>query len=159
MNAVPEQELLPSAFIEVQWYDVRRGGQWFFEVPQILIIFGVLFVAILLDPGDRLYGTHQQLGLPPCMSRVVLGIPCPSCGLTTCFALMAHGRVFRAFQAHYFGPILFAGMVGYLALLISFLIRKQRIKMIWPNWMPLTLLFGGMGLYLLCWIVRVVQYI
>jgi len=147
----------PNPLVQVRWYAVKRREQLFFEVPQVLLILGVLAVAAWLAPGARLAGTHEQLGLPPCPSRLILGIPCPSCGLTTSFALMAEGRLGRAFMAHYFGPVLFAAMVGYGVLLGGFLVRRQRIRILWPDWMPITIIFTGIGLYILAWVVRVMQ--
>jgi hypothetical protein len=70
--------------------------------------WAVLAVAAWLRPDARGYGTHQQLGLPPCQFELGTGVPCPGCGLTTSFALMAHGHVVRAFGAHLMGPVLFA---------------------------------------------------
>lgn len=45
-----------------------------------------------LPPGEhRAMGTHQQMGLPSCHFLVMSGLPCPSCGMTTSFALLMHG--------------------------------------------------------------------
>lgn len=145
--------------VEIRWQAVPRKHQIYFELPQILIILGLVGVAFWLHPGNRLYGTHRQLGLPPCAFYVLTGIPCPSCGLTTSFSLMVHGRFLRAFQAHYFGPLLFMAVIGYLVLLLVSMARGQRLQIDWPSWMPLTILLTGFGLYLACWIVRVMQTI
>lgn len=67
----------------------------------------VLFVAAWLRPDARGFGTHQQLGLPPCAFQAVTHVPCPGCGLTTSFANMAHLHVIDAFRAHLMGPLLF----------------------------------------------------
>ena len=45
-----------------------------------------------LEPSPAGLGTHQQLGLPPCTVRVVAGIPCPACGMTTSFAHFTRGQ-------------------------------------------------------------------
>ena len=68
----------------------------------------VLLIAAWLEPDPRGFGSHQQLGLPPCMFEAFAHFPCPGCGLTTSFANMAHGHVIRAFQAHLMGPALCA---------------------------------------------------
>jgi len=136
---------------------VDRAHQFFLELPQVLFILGTIALSLWLRPDDRLYGTHEQLGFPPCASRVLLGIPCPSCGLTTSFAFMSHGHPVRAFQAHYLGPFLYVGMLAYLAFLMVCLIRGQRIRMRWPGWVPYSLVFGGLVIYLLCWVIRVAQ--
>lgn len=49
-------------------------------------------VAASLSPDPSSMGTHRQLGLPPCSIRVWLGLPCPSCGLTTSLSNLMHGR-------------------------------------------------------------------
>ena len=64
-------------------------------------------VAALLTPDPDGFGTHTQLGLPPCGFFVVTGLPCPGCGLTTCFAFMIRGDVVEATRANPFGVMLF----------------------------------------------------
>ena len=62
-------------------------------------------------------GTHTQLHLPPCGFYVVFHKPCPSCGMTTAFALMMHGRVIQALKAQPAGVAVFLAAVfllGYL---------------------------------------------
>ncbi len=68
----------------------------------------VVVASAWLRPDPRGFGTHQQLGLPPCMFEAYAHFPCPGCGLTTSFAHMAHGHVVDAFGAHLMGPFLFA---------------------------------------------------
>lgn len=53
---------------------------------------GVLGVAAWVSPDVRGVGTHEQLGLAPCGMVVVFGLPCPTCGFTTSFALFARGQ-------------------------------------------------------------------
>ena len=65
-------------------------------------------IAAWLQPDHRGFGTHQQLGLPPCSFEAVTHVPCPGCGLTTSFTNMAHLHVVDAFRAHLMGPLLFA---------------------------------------------------
>ena len=60
----------------------------------------VLTVAALLTPRRAGFGTHEELGLPPCSFLARTGYPCASCGMTTSFAAMAHGRLVEAFLAH-----------------------------------------------------------
>ncbi len=50
------------------------------------------FAASKVDPDPRGFGTHQQFGLPPCSFRQFLGIPCPSCGGTTCVSHFVRGQ-------------------------------------------------------------------
>jgi len=60
----------------------------------------LLLVAVWLQPDPRGFGTHRQLGLPPCTFKLFLNIPCPSCGGTTAFALFVRGRWVEAVQAN-----------------------------------------------------------
>src|SRR5207247_577108 len=52
-------------------------------VAAALGMTALLGVARLVEPDLRGYGTHEQLGLPPCTFRLLTGIACPSCGMTT----------------------------------------------------------------------------
>ncbi len=63
----------------------------------LLIGFGF---ALSLTPDSRGFGTHQQLGFPPCAFRLLFGIVCPSCGGTTCFAHFVRGQWWSAMRAN-----------------------------------------------------------
>ena len=53
----------------------------------------LLGTAVWLDPDPTGLGTHEQLGIPACGWPHGLGVPCPTCGMTTAFALAAEGRM------------------------------------------------------------------
>lgn len=67
----------------------------------------VLAVALAIEPDARGYGTHTQLGLPPCGFLFLTGSPCPGCGLTTAFAHGVRGQWSMAASANPFGLALF----------------------------------------------------
>jgi hypothetical protein len=69
---------------------------------------GVLAVARALDPSPSGHGTHLQLGLPPCTFLALTGVPCPLCGATTTFSLLAHGRWGEGLANQPFAALLFA---------------------------------------------------
>jgi len=50
--------------------------------------------------------THMQLGLPPCSMIALTGRPCPSCGMTTAFALLVHGDVPNSLAANWVGTLI-----------------------------------------------------
>src|SRR5262245_59589459 len=84
----------------------------------------ILVIARLLHPSPRGFGTHEQLGLPPCPFLLLTGMPCPSCGLTTSFALAARLQFLSSLTIQPFGFIAFC--LTFLAIPISiFLIRRQ----------------------------------
>jgi len=62
--------------------------------------------ALWLSPDPQGYGTHQQLGLPPCTFRTLFGIPCPGCGMTTCFSHFVRGHFVAAAHASLAGVVL-----------------------------------------------------
>ena len=94
----------------------------------ILGIVGVLGLARYLNADPRGFGTHEQLGFPPCLTRHFLGIPCPFCGMTTAFALMAHGRPVDAFLVQPAGALAFLAAVAVCAFLISLLLSGRFLR-------------------------------
>ena len=66
-----------------------------------------LVVAALLEPSPSGFGTHTQLGLPPCGFLLLTGSPCPGCGLTTAFAHAIRGSWGLALSANPLGLALF----------------------------------------------------
>jgi hypothetical protein len=87
--------------------------------------WAVLLTAVRLHADTRGFGTHQQLGLPPCGFAAATGVPCPGCGLTTSFAHMAHGHFAAAFTAHLMGPPLFV-LTAVVALYAPYAIVRAR---------------------------------
>lgn len=67
----------------------------------------VLAASAAIEPDARGYGTHTQLGLPPCGFLLLTGSPCPGCGLTTAFAHGIRGNWAFAAAANPLGLALF----------------------------------------------------
>lgn len=67
---------------------------------------GIFVIAAMLNPDARGYGTHQQLGLPPCYFQSATGLLCPHCGMTTSFSNLVRGHFAAAWQANPMGPLL-----------------------------------------------------
>jgi hypothetical protein len=66
-----------------------------------------LLLSAFLHPDPRGVETHVQLGLPPCALYRFTGLPCPFCGMTTAFALIAHGDVRRAIYVQPVGCLVY----------------------------------------------------
>lgn len=79
----------------------------------------VLFLASLLTPSVTGIGTHTQLGLAGCTFLQWTGYPCPMCGATTTFALLAHFHVIEGVLNQPFAALLFALTCGILAIALS----------------------------------------
>lgn len=78
------------------------------RLPAVLLAgaaLGMLVVGMVLTPRTSGFGTHEQLGLPPCGWLMTTGTPCPSCGMTTSVALLAHGRVGEALWTNPMGVV------------------------------------------------------
>jgi hypothetical protein len=67
----------------------------------------ILHTARSLTPSLHGIGTHTQLGLPPCGFLRWAGLPCPACGLTSCFALLSRGSLQAGVDSHPVGALLF----------------------------------------------------
>jgi Protein of unknown function (DUF2752) len=83
------------------------------------IMTAVFGVAIWLNPYDeegrpRLSETHRQLGLPPCTFKDMVGVPCPSCGMTSSFAHLVRGDLKNSLRANAVGTLL--ALTGALAI-------------------------------------------
>jgi hypothetical protein len=66
----------------------------------------LLAVAARLEPDANGYGTHQQLGLPPCTFVTLFGGRCPSCGMTTSWCHLIRGQLVAAARANVGGTLL-----------------------------------------------------
>ena len=80
------------------------------RLVSVLLFLGtgaVLALAAWLEPSTQGHSTHTQLGLYPCTMLSFTGFPCPMCGMTTTFALMADFRFLQAAINQPFGVVLF----------------------------------------------------
>jgi hypothetical protein len=88
-------------------------------VLMTLAASGVLAAAIWIHPYDaagqpQSHSTHTQLGMPPCSMMVMLGKPCPACGMTTSFALLAHGDPGPSLRANWVGTLMAAATFAFI---------------------------------------------
>ena len=114
LDSINEADLPPLDVIPVLRWWVRIG------LLGIAVGLVALFaVAVWLRPYDAdgqplRMETHRQLGLPSCQFYFLTKIPCPSCGMTTSFALLMHGDVANSLRANAVGTLL----AGFCLLLI-----------------------------------------
>ncbi len=93
----------------------------------------VLGIAAWLTPSPHGYGTHTQLGLGSCLMLTLTGWPCPMCGMTTTFSLLAHLRFLDALKNQPFGIVLFsltvlAAGIGWVDLLTGHGLFRRALK-------------------------------
>lgn len=144
-----------------------RPLTWGVRLALVLVLAGLVGIFALaagvggwLDPYDgegkaKLMGTHQRLGLPPCSFVVLTGKPCPSCGLTTSFTLLAHGDLKNSLRANCVGTLMAlccAALIpwGVLSLVRGRLLGVRSIEraLTWTVAVFLTLLLVRWGIVL-----------
>jgi hypothetical protein len=114
----------------------------------------ILVIAATLKPDPRGYGTHRQLGWPPCGTRMLLGIRCPSCGMTTSWAHLVRGHLRSALRANVAGTLL--GLAA-IAAVPWLLLSAVRGRWLWRGPSPMVAALGAagvIGVAILDWFVR-----
>ena len=76
----------------------------------------LLVLAWTLEPAAAGHGTHEQLGLSACSILSRTGWPCPLCGATTTFALMARGQFLQGVWNQPFAGLLYLLTWGFFVL-------------------------------------------
>ncbi|MEZ6139761.1 MAG: DUF2752 domain-containing protein [Zavarzinella sp.] len=117
----------------------------------MLILVGVLLLCVVAaatqvqpyypDGTPKRSGSHESLGLPPCTYKYLFNSPCPSCGMTTSFALFIRGDIANSLRANFIGT----GLIILVLLIIPWaFISAWRGKYLWIRRADLAfaLLFG-----------------
>jgi Protein of unknown function (DUF2752) len=122
----------------------------------VLISVSLLTIARLLEPSSQGVGTHEQMGLPPCLFLHLTGIPCPSCGLTTSFAYAARLDFFSSLITQPFGLIFF--FLTIFAIPFSIFLIRRRIS--WSELLQARivdrLIYVAIALYALSWFYKII---
>jgi hypothetical protein len=96
----------PSVIRSQSRLDVLRPSQRLLLVGVGGVLLGLLVTAAAIKPDERGYGTHQRLGLPPCTFKVVTGVRCPSCGMTTSWSYLVRGQIVNSVKSNCGGAFL-----------------------------------------------------
>jgi hypothetical protein len=99
-------------------------------------VLAVLGTARCLEPAATGFGTHQQLGLPPCSSVALFGFRCPSCGMTTAWSLATRGDIVGAARVNAGGLLLAIIAMAYLPASCYFTWRGRSTR---GGWFSLAL--------------------
>jgi hypothetical protein len=114
----------------------------------------VLGIARWLTPSPTGVGTHERLGLPPCLFLKFFGLPCPSCGLTTSFAHAARFHFVRSALTQPFGLAAFLMMV--LLVPASLVLWQRRVpvnRALQARGVD-ALMYAMVALYLIGWVYK-----
>lgn len=128
---------------------------WVSALPAAGVVVGgaaVFGIASAWSPASVVAGP----GL--CPFREMTGWPCPACGLTRSFVMLAHGDVAQAFTFNAFGPAFFVlGVVTVLVAAASLVARRPTILARFGSWLttPASMIF--LGLWMAYGVARIVD--
>jgi hypothetical protein len=82
------------------------------SAPALLVV--LVGFALTLGPDERGFGTHEKLGMQPCLTMKLWTLPCPGCGVTTSLALAARGELGASFANQPFGFLLALALAAFV---------------------------------------------
>ena len=113
----------------------------------------ILCTGFLLQPNQRGYGTHTQLGWEACGFKMQHGYPCPTCGLTTSVSAMTRGDIVLAWRSHPAGIVFSLILLLFVAAGVTELFGRQVLNRIGRVWWWVTgagwVLLAGWGINVL----------
>ncbi len=117
-------------------------------------ILGLFAVARIIVPAAKGYGSHQSLGLPPCTSVALLGMRCPTCGMSTAWANFVRGRWAMAVRANVTGLALAIGAVP-VGIWLMLAAVEGRWRWVHPSpTLGLIVSLGFVAAALIEWLIR-----
>ena len=132
-------------------------GERILVVTGIAGITAVLGTAFWLTPDPRGFGTHQQLGFPPCTFQSVMGFNCPHCGMTTSFCWFVRGAWGQSFQTNPAGLLLAGVCIGMWPWLVSVCVKGSWHGVRNPGQFFLYGSAGWLLLSLVFWLLRLAK--
>jgi hypothetical protein len=135
--------------------------EWPERILLVVIPAAILALALWIGsvaPDPRGHGTHERLGMLPCSWPAGLGMPCPTCGVTTAACLFFRGAPVAAFLTQPFGAAL-AALSVLTALAAPWHLWRNR-SLFWrlSLWPLGRMLLGAVLLLLLAWGYKTVQF-
>ena len=118
----------------------------------------VLGLARWLSPDPSGVGTHQQLGMASCVVLDQFATPCPMCGMTTTFSLMAHLQPISALLNQPFGVVLFLLTVLMAVVGLAELVRPGKFLrglIMWTLDRDLALAGGLLAMMIAGWLYKI----
>jgi hypothetical protein len=100
------QQIAPRIYIGSSRSPAMARSTRLLAALTAIACLAVLVTAAWLRPDPSGLGTHRQLGLASCGLLATVGIPCPTCGMTTSFANLAHGHVVDSLRGQPAGTVL-----------------------------------------------------
>ncbi len=118
----------------------------------------IVAVASRLRPDPSGFGTHQQLGGAPCLMPMMTGYPCPTCGMTTAFALAVRGRLLASLHAQPAGMLILLAVVLAAIASASVLATGKTIRVNWYRLPPARITLGVLLVLLAGWLYKIAVF-
>jgi hypothetical protein len=119
-------------------------------------LMGLLGLARTLKPDPRGFGTHTQLGLPPCTFATSTGRLCPTCGMTTAIAWFSRGRLDRSWHANPAGCVVALLAVPIIVWLVASAVENHPVGFTSLTSPLVGLLVATVVFGLASWLIRLI---
>ncbi len=138
----------------------RRSREHLLVVGTAILAAAVLVsLGLFLTPDPRGVGTHEQVGLRPCTTMELWGIPCPGCGVTTSVTKATQRNFWGSFKNQPFGFLCF--LFG-IAFVVWTPIAHFRGRDLWADfnslrlgrWLVVSCVLAGLAWAYKIWLVR-----
>jgi hypothetical protein len=153
MLRIPFIDKRGSATLASSTSELSRRSRFLTAIVGVGLL-AMLALASQLRPDPRGWGTHEQIGLPPCTFLTLFGKRCPACGMTTAWSNVMHGHLVEAARANTSGTVLAA--VAMIAAAWALAVSIQGRRLAWqPGETVVAAVAVGMsGLVLGEWLIR-----
>lgn len=134
---------------EINAHENAETSHWHFAQRYGLLIGGCLFIAFMV-----IYRMNDDPRYSICFMRRVLGVPCPTCGMTRALNDFAHFDWRAAIAHHPLSPLVLICVLGGWLWMVWHHIRSKRAPL--PKGKKFTLLTISIALlFIITWIFRV----
>ena len=142
-------DLSPSPAVEEP---ARRSGEhWTLLGLSGIGVVVLLVLGLFVEPDPRGFGTHEKLGLKPCLPMERWNVPCPGCGVTTSVTHAAHGELLRSLAVQPFGLFLSLVTVLFFVWGVGQHLRGRDVWIIVNTWDVPRLAMAGIVVLVLAW--------
>ncbi len=118
----------------------------------------VLATAAWLEPSEEGHGTHERLGLRPCVWVATMDTPCPTCGMTTAFSHAADADFRASFATQPLGMALSVLSAAAFWVLAHVSITGSTAARLCTNLLGGKLLWISLGALLAAWAYKLVTW-
>lgn len=117
----------------------RSAGHWLVLAVALFAVLTPIALGLLLEPDARGHGTHEQLGMRPCLTMERFGVPCPGCGVTTSVTLAVQGSWWESLRTQPLGTTLVAAAAFFFLWALFGHIRgrdlgERMARLSWRRW-------------------------